>query len=129
MTAKPPRLDGDQIAAHVAALSREPFRRILNLFLEAAPGIEDVANLARRQPDRYVQALVMLGKLGGFHERMQVDHSHEIHSVAISQMSDAELMNYLSGMLEKMGFPIDRLPDPKALPALTNGSGAGEAGE
>ncbi len=123
MSARPPRLDGDQIAAHVAVLSREPFRQVLELFLQAAPDVDDIAEFAKRYPDRWAQAVTMIGKLSGYHERMHVDHEHR-HLVAIHEMSDMELMQRLHEVMQKLGIDSDRLPDMRKLPALGNGSGS-----
>ena len=101
MSARPPRLDGDQIAAHVAVLSREPFRQVLELFLQAAPDADSVAEFARRNPERWAQAVTMIGKLSGFHERMQVDHEHR-HLLAIHEMSDMELMQRLRDVMKEL---------------------------
>ncbi len=126
MSARPPRLDGDQIAAHVAVLSREPFRQVLELFLQAAPDVDSVAEFAKRYPDRWAQALIMIGKLSGFHERMQVDHEHR-HLVAIHEMSDMELMQRLHKVMKQLGIQSDRLPDMRKLRLVANGkSDAGE---
>ena len=119
MGAQPPRLDGDQISAALKAGSREPFRELLEI-LKASPTSEEVAEVARRAPDRYVQAVTMLAKLGGYHEKMQVDHSHII--MELGQLSDAELSDRLQTALAKLGIPVNAgdLIDLKALPK--NGS-------
>ncbi len=120
MGARPPRLSGDEEAAHVAAQSREPFRQVLEQFLQAAPDVDDIAEFARRYPDRWAQALIMIGKLSGFHERMEVSHEHR-HLVAIAEMSDMELMQQLREAMQALGLDGDRIPDMRKLPALTNG--------
>ena len=116
MGAQPPRLDGDQIAAALKAGSREPFRELLEVFLKAAPTSEEVAEVARRAPDRYVQGVTMLAKLGGYHEKMRVDHTHIVMELA--QLSDAELMGRLQDSLEKLGILVNAgdVVDLKALP-------------
>ena len=126
MGARPPRLDGDQIAAHVAALSREPFRQVLELFLQAAPDVDSVAQFARRNPERWAQALTMIGKLSGFHERMEVSHEHR-HLLAIHEMSDMELMQRLHEVMKQLGIQSDQLPDTRKLRLVANDkSNAGE---
>ncbi len=126
MSARPPRLDGDQIAAHIAAGSREPFRQVLELFLAAAPDVDDIAEFAKRYPDRWAQALIMIGKLSGYHERMEVSHEHR-HLLAIHEMSDMELMQRLHEVMKQLGIQSDQLPDTRKLRLVTNGkSDAGE---
>ncbi len=122
MGARPPQLDGDQIAAALKAGSREPFRQLLEIFLKAAPTSEEVAEVARRAPDRYVQGVTMLAKLGGYHEKMAVDHSHTLNVVELMQLGDAELSERLQTALEKLGIPVNAgdVIDLKALPK--NGS-------
>ncbi len=126
MGTRPPRLDGDQIAAHIAVQSREPFRQVLERFLEAAPDVDDIAEFAKRYPDRWAQALIMIGKLSGFHERMEVSHEHR-HLLAIHEMSDMELMQRLQEVMKQLGIQSDQLPDTGKLRLVTNGkSDAGE---
>ncbi len=78
MAARPPRLDGDMIAAHVANLSREPFRDLLTRLLEAEPDTESIREYATKHPDRWCQAISMIGKLSGYHERLEVESSHSV---------------------------------------------------
>ena len=116
----PVRMSGTEIAAALKAGSREPFRELLEVFLNAAPTSEEVAEVARRAPDRFIQAVTMLAKLSGFHERMQVDHSHII--MELGQLSDADLAERLQIALGKLGVQINSgdVIDLKALPK--NGS-------
>jgi hypothetical protein len=48
MGAKPPRLDGDEIAAAVSSLSRKPFQKVLVCLLEAKPDREAMRMFAQR---------------------------------------------------------------------------------
>ncbi len=117
-------LSGPEIAAALKAGSREPFRQILEVFLQAAPTSEEVAEVARRAPDRYVQALTMLGKMSGFHEKMQVDHSHTHKVMALMQLSDSQLMGRLQDGLKQLGIETDA-SEGIGLEALTKkGNGA-----
>ncbi len=109
MAARPPRLDGDMIAAHVANLSREPFRDVLKRLLQAEPSVEAVLAYAERHPDRWGQLVTMIAKLSGFNERLEVETSH---SVALAQLSDSELMGRLQEKLQNLGI------EPEALKLL-----------
>ena len=116
----PVRMSGNEIAAALKAGSRAPFRELLEIFLKAAPTSEEVAEVARRAPDRFIQAVTMLAKLSGFHEKMQVDHTHTF--MALMQLSDAELSDRLQTTLARLGVQINAgaVIDLKALPK--NGS-------
>ena len=118
------KMSGAEIAAALKAGSREPFRELLEIFLKAAPTSEEVAEVARRAPDRYVQGVTMLAKLSGFHERAQVDHTHTFMS--LMQMSDAELSERLQTTLEKLGISVNAgdVIDLKALPNGEDGAGS-----
>ena len=59
----PVRMSGNEISAALKAGSREPFRELLEIFLKAAPTTEEVAEVARRTPARYVQGVTMLCEL------------------------------------------------------------------
>ena len=95
-----PRLDGKAVAAHIDQLSRTPFRDLLKRLLEAEPSVEAVQAYAERHPDRWGQLVTMIGKLAGYHERLEVESSH---SVALRQMSDSQLMARLQDGLEQLG--------------------------
>ncbi len=72
-----PRLDGRAVAAHIDQLSREPFRELLKRLLEAEPSVEAVQAYAERHPDRWGQLVTMIGKLAGYHERLEVESSQD----------------------------------------------------
>ncbi len=116
-----PRLDGKAVAAHIDALSREPFRDLLKRLLEAEPSVEAVQAYAERHPDRWGQLVTMIGKLAGYHERLEVESSH---SVALRQLSDSELMGRLQDGLEQLGLQTDsgKMIDLEVLPKAGNGA-------
>ncbi len=58
----------------------------------------------------------MLGKLGGYHERMHVDHEHR-HLLEIHELSDMELMQRLHEVMQKLGIESDHIPGRNYLPA------------
>ncbi len=98
----PVRMSGNEIAAALKVGSREPFRELLEIFLKASPTSEEVAEFARRCPDRYAQGVTMLAKLGGYHEKMLVDHTHIV--MELTQFSDADLAERLQATLAKLGI-------------------------
>ncbi len=114
-----PRLDGKAVAAHIDQLSREPFRDLLMRLLEAEPDPEKVKAYAEKYPDKWGALVTMIGKLSGYHERLEVANSHV---VALAQLSDADLMGRLQNSLERLGIPVNagETIDLKALPK--NGS-------
>ncbi len=118
----PVRMSGTEIAVALKAGSREPFRELLEVFLNAAPTSEEVAEVARRAPDRYVQGVTMLAKLSGFHEKTQIDHTHIVMELA--GLSDAELSDRLQTALAKLGIPVNAgdVIDLKALPNGEDGA-------
>ena len=118
------KMSGTEIAAALKAGSREPFRQLLEIFLKAAPTSQEVAEFARRCPDRYAQGVTMLAKLGGYHEKMAVDHSHTHTDMALMQLSDSQLMSRLQDGLKQLGIETDASEaiGLKALPKGGNGA-------
>ena len=100
-----PRLDGRAVAAHIDALSRQPFRALLARLLECEPDPEKVKAYAEKYPDKWGQLVTMVARLGGYHERREVANSHV---VALAQLSDAELSERLQTALEN--FPVHTVP-------------------
>src|SRR5262245_195299 len=76
--------------AELRALSRAPFRRVLSRYLEAMPDLEALAAQAEQYPDRWAQGLAIAGRLAGYSDRTEVDHTGTIHHV--HHLSDAELV-------------------------------------
>ena len=107
----------------LASLSEcdEPFRDLLKRLLEAEPSVEAVQAYAERHPDRWGQLVTMIGKLAGYHERLEVESSH---SVALRQLSDSELMGRLQDGLEQLGLQTDsgKMIDLEVLPKAGNGA-------
>lgn len=91
-----------QLAAHLKTLSREPFQEILQMYLDCAPTEEAIQDVAQRSPDKWAQAVVMLSKLAGYTEQIDLRHTHA-HFVALLECSDMELMDRLGTALDKLG--------------------------
>ena len=118
-----PKLDSKAVSAHIDALSREPFRDLLKRLLQAEPSVEAVQAYSERHPDRWGQLLVMIGRLAGYNDRLEVASSH---SVVLAQLSDAELSERLQATLAKLGIQASAggVIDLKALPKGGNGAGS-----
>ena len=123
MGARPPQLDGDGIALAVSKLSREPFQEVLTHLLEAAPNRDDVHAFAKRYPDRWAQAVTILARLGGYHDKVQIDATV---SLDVARMSDAQLLQRLGETEEGLAalqadkageadsvVPFRKLPAPR----------------
>ena len=117
--ARPPQLYGDEIAGAISRLSREPFQEVLTLLLEAKPDREAVNQFAKRYPDRWAQAVAILARLGGYHDKLEVETNITVN---LSRLSDMELMQRLEETQEKLDaleddpggiVPIRKLPSPK----------------
>lgn len=79
-------VDKQAVYVELQRLSRGPFRDILAEFLSCAPSANDIRHAAMKSPDRWAQAVAIIAKLSGYHERLEVE------GVArVTQMSDAEL--------------------------------------
>ena len=122
-----PKLSSKAVSAHIDQLSREPFRALLTRLLEAEPDPEKVKDYAEKYPDRWGQLVTMVAKLSGFHERLEVESSH---SVALRQLSDADLMGRLQDSLERLGidpqaFRLAVAQEDEVPKAPKGGNGAG----
>ena len=106
MGARPPQLDGDQIATELAVYGRAPFLEALVDLLEARPSPEAIKTLAEMRPDRWAQAVVMIARLAGYHDRRAVV---ENINILIHQMSDAQLLAELE---KSEGELLDVIPKP-----------------
>ena len=98
----------------VSKLSREPFQEVLTHLLEAAPNREDVHAFAKRYPDRWAQAVAILARLGGYHDKLQIDATVILD---VARMSDAELLQRhaevekeLTDLETGVVVPIKKLP-------------------
>lgn len=81
----------EMVGRQLAAMSREPFRRLLAQLIGAAPTPEALRRFADKSPDRWAQALSILGGLAGY-ERGVV----EVNIFNIKGLSDSELMARLA---------------------------------
>ena len=94
-TSAPPRrhaLAPQDIAVELQNLSRGPFIVALGDFLGCQPTLESIQIAADKSPDRWVQAITMLAKLAGYHDKLELSGSI---GVEIAMLSDADLLTRL----------------------------------
>jgi hypothetical protein len=108
----------EEVRAELGALSRAPFRRILEDFLAAAPSTQAVAKAATKSPDRWAQSLSIIAKLGGYHEKLEIEGTARIHA-----LSDVEIEQEVERLVQA---ELARRTDPNAASAPDNPAGAKE---
>lgn len=87
--------DKQAVYIELQRLSRGPFRDILADFLSCAPSEADIRHAATKSPDRWAQAVAIIAKLSGYHERLEVE------GVArVTQLSDAEIEAKLAELID-----------------------------
>lgn len=82
----------DRIDAEIALLQRKPFQNSLARILGAEPTVETLKTFANKSPDRWGQLVAIFARLGGYHEKIQVDNVN----ITILAMSDAQIMHKLA---------------------------------
>jgi len=83
-----PRLDPNEVKAHLNGHKRQPFLDLLGLVMDTHPSPEALKAIAEKNPDRWAQMLAIIARLGGYNEKLEVEGS--IITKA-AHMSDAEL--------------------------------------
>jgi hypothetical protein len=94
--------DSADVLAKVLELNREPFRELLAKMLDCAPTLEALQQFSADRPDRWAQAVAIMGKLSGFPDLKQSESAVNVdHSITlkIGQLSDAELEHELQSLL------------------------------
>jgi hypothetical protein len=81
------------------ALDREPFRNALASILGVKPTKQSLQKFANRSPDRWAQAISVLGVLSGFERGAVVS----LNFYDVKRMTDAQLM----GEASKFGITIE----------------------
>lgn len=121
--ARAPMFSGEQLRERLREYDREPFLDLLAVFLECAPTPNAVRQHANRNPHLYANALGHLGKLAGFADRREIEHTGKVD---LHHLSDSELEDRLraSVTVDALGFPrvIEHVPAQEKPPAETEGS-------
>lgn len=96
-----PLWDADALRARLRQYDRTPFLTLLQQFVEQGPSDEAIQRMAEKWPEKWVQALVQLGRLAGFTEKTEATINV---NVAISQMSDSQLADELRREMAELGI-------------------------
>ena len=95
----PVRIPKNEVVRALQMRNRQGFCDALARLLEGIPDANALRSFANRHPDRWAQAVAILARLSGFHERLQVSVNKRMK---LSQMSDAELISRLERLDPKL---------------------------
>jgi hypothetical protein len=118
----------DMTMRYLVGMNRSPFRRVLAELLECKPTPEAMRRFADKYPDRWAQAVSIMGGLSGF-ERGIV----EVNVFNIKGMSDSELMKRLEQVRDEVRAITGRPPagevvDAEVVEPAPAGGGEGRDG-
>ena len=86
----PAYIKPQDLLSHFELYSRLPFQQELAKLLSCAPDLETIEKFARKSPDRYYQACVMLARLAGYNETVEIQG--DIRQIlALKTLSDYEI--------------------------------------
>jgi hypothetical protein len=117
-----------QLLANFHAMSRAPFQDELARLMQIPRSKKALRIWANKSPDRHAQAVAIMARLAGYHERLEVQHSGGLVALAmrLDSLSDAELLA-LKAQHEKepTGMGVALSPDARPPKAL-GGAGLGQ---
>lgn len=91
-----PLFSAEDIRGQLRSYDRSPFLDVLALYLECAPTVEALVDFADSHPDKWAQAIGVIGKLSGFTEKKEVAVDINVH---IKSMSDSQLEDRLRELM------------------------------
>lgn len=117
----------EELQAQLRLYDRSPFIDLLTEWLAQSPELEDIADLASKDPARWVKAVTEIAKIAGFSEKKEV---HVGVHVDVRQLSDSQLEDRLRQLLENaksvplkviegsanVGAPAEPSSDPDGAP-------------
>jgi hypothetical protein len=95
-----------ELRSSLLAYDRKPFLDLLTEWVMAAPSPETIAGFADLHPDKYIQAMSFLARMGGYTDRRET--SVDV-SVNYRSLSDSQIEDRLRSLSERMGIPVERL--------------------
>lgn len=94
----------------IMAMSRQPFREALIALVGASPTPEAVRRFADRYPDRWAQAVSIMGGMAGFSRE-----TVELNVFNVKGLADSELMARLSSLDAKLAGVAGVLRKPPSV--------------
>lgn len=79
-------------------MSRQPFQEVLAEFLRCAPTASAILDAARKSPDRWTQALSILARLAGYHEKLEIEGIARVTTMSDSEI-DARIAAFVAARL------------------------------
>ena len=94
-----PRFDSEELLAEFSAYSRQPYVEILAEMVQCIPTPDALQDFADAHPDRWANAVSTMGRLAGYHEKLEV---YGNVNVDIRVMGDAQLMAKIKEVDQKL---------------------------
>ena len=98
----------DKIQEQLTGFSREPFRKELSRFLCFSPSDEAVQAHANKSPDRWSQAVAILGRLSGITDKVDDTSQSPLSPHNIQNMSDMEKRKIVAKIESKLKDELKR---------------------
>lgn len=94
-----PRYDEEELRRSLQRYNRQPFVDLLSEWLQCAPSPERVREFAEKNPEKYIQAVSQLARLGGFTEKTE---SQVSVNVRVEELSDSQLEEHLRSIQSRL---------------------------
>lgn len=93
---------GDELRRRLQAYDRTPFLDLLGVFLECAPTELDIKAMAKKNPDKWMNAMSQLARTAGFTDKTETTHNVNLN---IGQMSDSQLEDRVRHLQQQLALP------------------------
>jgi len=99
---------GDELRARLKQYDRSPFMELLAKFIECVPTEDALRAFARKNPDKWVNAIFAIQRMSGYTEKTETTVNMNL-AVAVGRMSDSQLED----KLREMGIDPGALAPPQ----------------
>ena len=98
MPAHMPTFSSADVLKQLDVLSRQPFRDITARLLSNSPTDQQLKAFAEKSPDRWAQAVAIFARLGGFHDKLEIEGALKL----TKDMSDSEVLIAIEELERKL---------------------------